>query len=212
MARRYLIRRRQALVAKGENTLSSDISVQDSFAAVPEKTTADILDQERYQCHEAVFNKYRSDLKRYILKSVGYEDAADDILQDVFVRLIRYQGDIPKSSLKGFLFVTSANLIKDRYRRQKVRLSSVKDPNYSAGLTAGQENPEIIVKHKQSLKLLKEALDDMDQKYHTALTLYRFHNKKHAEIASIMGVTSRSVRNYIREAMVQLTRKLQAES
>lgn len=168
--------------------------------------------EQRYLYLESIFNKYKNDLKRYLLKSLRHEAAADDLVQDVFVRLLRYKVDIPESSIKGFLFVTSANLVKDRFRRQKVRRLSLTDPNHPARLSVTQQNPEVILKDKQRLELLKTVLDDMDQKYHTAFILYRFQDKKHAEIAEIMGVTSRTVRNYIKEAMLQLNEKLQADT
>lgn len=67
-----------------------------------------------------VYDRYFSEVYRYVRYRINDDAAAEDIASDVFMRLLeavqKRQG--PRSSLKGWLIATAAHAVNDHLRRQ----------------------------------------------------------------------------------------------
>ena len=68
----------------------------------------------------AIYDRYFSEVYRYVRYRINEDTTAEDIATDVFLRLLeaaqRRQG--PQSNLKGWLFATASNAVNDHLRRQ----------------------------------------------------------------------------------------------
>jgi RNA polymerase sigma-70 factor (ECF subfamily) len=68
----------------------------------------------------AIYDRYFSDVYRYVRYRINDDAAAEDISSDVFLRLLeavkKRQG--PQSNLKGWLIATASNAVNDLLRRQ----------------------------------------------------------------------------------------------
>lgn len=68
----------------------------------------------------AIYDRYFSEIYRYVRYRIDDDAMAEDIASDVFVRLLesalKKQG--PQSSLKGWLIATASNAVNDHLRRQ----------------------------------------------------------------------------------------------
>jgi RNA polymerase sigma-70 factor (ECF subfamily) len=68
----------------------------------------------------AIYDRYFTEVYRYVRYRIDDDTAAEDIASDVFVRLLeavqKKQG--PQSSLKGWLIATASNTVNDHLRRQ----------------------------------------------------------------------------------------------
>ena len=66
-----------------------------------------------------VYDKYFSEVYRYVRYRVNDDEVAEDIASDVFVRLLealqKRQG--PQTNLKGWLISTASNAVNDHFRR-----------------------------------------------------------------------------------------------
>lgn len=67
----------------------------------------------------AVYDRYFSEIYRYVFYRLGDEGLAEDIASDVFVRLLeavkKKRG--PQKNIKGWLLSTASNVIADHLRR-----------------------------------------------------------------------------------------------
>jgi RNA polymerase sigma-70 factor (ECF subfamily) len=75
------------------------------------------LDQ---QAIGAIYDKYFSEIYRYVLYRIGDPTLAEDIASDVFVRLLEavQSGRSPKTNLKGWLIGTASHVVTDHLRRK----------------------------------------------------------------------------------------------
>ncbi len=66
----------------------------------------------------AIYDKYFSDVFRYVRYRLNDEQAAEDIASDVFVRLLEasQKGSGPQSNLKAWLFSTASHIVTDHLR------------------------------------------------------------------------------------------------
>jgi len=71
------------------------------------------------QVISAAYDRYFSDVYRYVRYRVGDETAAEDIASDVFVRLLEasQHGRGPQTNLKSWLLGTASHIVTDHMRR-----------------------------------------------------------------------------------------------
>lgn len=68
----------------------------------------------------AVYDRYFSEVYRYVLYRVGDQKTAEDIASDVFVRLLESaeKGRAPDSNLKAWLISTASHAAADQFRKK----------------------------------------------------------------------------------------------
>lgn len=71
------------------------------------------------QAISAVYDRYFTDVYRYVRYRVGDENLAEDITSDVFLRLLEAsrQGRGPQTNLKAWLLSTASHVVTDHQRR-----------------------------------------------------------------------------------------------
>ena len=67
----------------------------------------------------AVYDRYFSDVYRFVYYKLNVEQVAEDISSDVFVRLLEAikKGNGPQTNLKGWLLATASHAVTDHLRR-----------------------------------------------------------------------------------------------
>ena len=70
---------------------------------------------------EESYRKYRGGLLYYVYYRLGDYDLAQDLVQDVFVRLLNYEMKLDATTMKSFLFTIARNLVIDHLRRVYTR-------------------------------------------------------------------------------------------
>jgi RNA polymerase sigma-70 factor, ECF subfamily len=102
------------------------------------------LDQ---QAVGAIYDKYFSEIYRYVLYRIGDTILAEDIASDVFVRLLEsFQSNRPpQTNLKGWLIGTASHIVTDhlrkKYRRPEEEISESL-PDRGPSLTAEVDQRE----------------------------------------------------------------------
>ena len=69
---------------------------------------------------DAIFNMYAKDLKRFIFFKTQDIDAADDILQDTFIKLWDNCDTVDYNKVKSFLYTVANNLFLNIKKHEKV--------------------------------------------------------------------------------------------
>lgn len=175
----------------------------------PDAANADSVSSETRLVNRA-FVEHQEPLKRFISRRVASADDTEDILQDVYVRIVRSKGLFLIDNIRAFLYKTALNLVRDHHRKSKNRSAVVFVEEYDEKLMPQGLSPERVLSARQRLRLIEAALHDMPPKYLEALIMSRFHGKTYDEIAETMGVTVRSVQTYIARAVDMMDQKLQA--
>jgi RNA polymerase sigma-70 factor (ECF subfamily) len=95
----------------------------------------------------AIYDKYFSEIYRYVLYRIGDPTLAEDIASDVFVRLLEavQGGRSPQTNLKGWLIGTASHVVTDhlrrKYRRPEEEISESM-PDRGPSLTAEVDQRE----------------------------------------------------------------------
>ncbi len=150
---------------------------------------------------------------------VGHPDEAEDLAQEVFLRVYRTrQKYTPKAKFATWLFTIANNLalnaLRDRKRRPAVPLE-VGDPNSSSSWQAGQpaagrdEPPTRHLQQEELAAVVRRALDRLNDRQRMAVVLNKFEDMNYAEIAEVMGLTTKAVKSLLSRARSRLRESLQ---
>ncbi len=180
--------------------------------AEPESGKVVRLDDHRPgRAHEFVaraFEEYREPLRRFLARNLARPEDVADVLQEVYVRLASYDDPEQIGNLQAFLFVTASNLMRDKFRRAKVRMTEHHVPVEGVELEERRGGPEKALASGEIRRLVRDALLDLDDHCRQAFILHRFEHQTYGEIAKRMGTTVGVVRRYVSVALAACATRL----
>jgi RNA polymerase sigma-70 factor (ECF subfamily) len=147
--------------------------------------------------------KYRPALMAYFLRRLRNHAEAEDMTQDVFVRLARADHSEMRSA-DAYIFRVASNLLRDRARKEKIRFDYRADLAVEEGLGVEPLDPSRIVSGQQSIAALHAGLQDLPETTRTIFILYKLENADKRAIAESLGISISAVDRHLTKAMAYL--------
>lgn len=153
------------------------------------------------QSFEELVRKYYRDIFAYCYRRTGSREDAEDLTQEVFLKLIkaiyRYQFT---GKFSNFLFTIAVNCCNDHLRR----LKQDRDDREVEDLPAPEGSAQDAVLQKEENYRLYDALQGLSDTQREAVILYYFHQFKAREVAQITGVPVATAKSRIRQGLQHL--------
>ncbi|MCH7743809.1 MAG: RNA polymerase sigma factor [Proteobacteria bacterium] len=162
-----------------------------------ESSTALLLDEQ--------MGELATPLVRYLSKKVHNNEDANDLAQEAFLRMHKFQQSRRLDNARAFLFKTANNLVVDQMRRASVHnkyLSFERLPEQS-----DEENDkfapsaERTVSAEQELDRIYKVVNQMPEKVRSAFLMHRGKDLSYSQIATEMDVSTSMVEKYIIQAL-----------
>jgi len=149
----------------------------------------------------------RGALTRYFSRQVADRSEIDDLVQDVFLRIVKRGGSQGLENFDGYVFETAASVLKDRFRRRKARHAEAHltfDPDVHSGTDFG---PDAILAGRQALRSTTVALMELPERTRNVFVLRRIEGLSYQEIARRLGLSISAVEKHmVRAARHLMTR------
>lgn len=146
---------------------------------------------------ETIWNELAANLRRFILKRVGDEPTADDILQNVFIKIHTNLDSLQdESKLQSWVYQIARNAIADHYRRAPVThalddaIPSSDEPDDEARAALARS--------------VREMVDCLPEEYRTPLMLDTFEGLDQAEIGARLGISVSGAKSRVQRARAKL--------
>ncbi|MDP2036962.1 MAG: sigma-70 family RNA polymerase sigma factor [Ignavibacteria bacterium] len=158
-----------------------------------------------------IYNKYKKPLFNYSYKIVRAEMLAEDIMQNVFLKLYDNMSRIRHTELvEVWIFRTARNEAFTHFRRTKNKIEE-DITNYESVLPSS--NLVNDFEQQELINLIEDELRQMDSAQSEVYYLKEYSGLSYKEIAEIMGITEDLVRSRIfkvrqklRTAIIKLER------
>lgn len=148
-----------------------------------------------------LFERYHVPLYNYFMKLWFDAQASEDLVQEVFMKLIKfrhtYRGD---GVFTTWLFQIAHNTFYDYVRSRKTHDST---DVQALNLSDGTDIHETVTK-KEDQHLIKEALKQLPEEDREVLILRNYHNMKYTEIADIVNSPVGTVKARVHYALKKL--------
>lgn len=164
------------------------------------------------KAYDRLYNLYADKLFRYLYLRLGEREPAEDLMAEVFVRLIRmlprYRSDSarPVAAFSAWLYRIAANLLTDHYRRQRFRRHA--DLADQVQIATGDPSPQQQAERAEARHDVWAAVSQLGAEQQTVI-LYRFAEQCNlAEAADLMGKSLGAVKALQHRALSNLRRLL----
>ncbi len=168
---------------------------------------------------EALVRGYQSRLLGILTHLIGRGDEAEDLTQDVFLRVYKARkGYRPRAKFSTWLFTIANNLALNHLRSKgrnptvaldggslessRQRPASERVPSRDGTASAQMRQVELSV-------VVRDALEDLGEDQKMAVLLNKFEEMSYAEIAEVMGRTEAAVKSLLARARTNLREKLE---
>ena len=141
---------------------------------------------------------------------VGNAEEAEDLAQEVFLRVYRGRKKYhPKAKFSTWLYTIANNLalniLRTRQRKPTIPLN-VRDsgplgPRPAEQMVLDREaQPHQRLQQQELAAVVEQALDTLNERQRIAVVLNKFEDMNYAEIAEVMGLTTKAVKSLLSRA------------
>jgi RNA polymerase sigma-70 factor (ECF subfamily) len=162
---------------------------------------------------------YQSRLVGVLNHLLGNMEEAEDLAQEVFLRVYRNRKKYtPTAKFSTWLFTIANNLalnaLRNRQRRPLVPLevhdSGPLGPRPQEQLVQDRnQSPSHFLNHRELAERIRNALESLNERQKMAVVLNKFEDMGYAEIAEVMGLTTKAVKSLLSRARCRLREVLQ---
>jgi RNA polymerase sigma-70 factor (ECF subfamily) len=154
--------------------------------------------------------RYRSSLVRYFLLHLGGGEDAEDLAQEVFVRFAQQKSAQPIANVEAFLFRIAANLLRDRFRRNKTHHVQAHFPIDECVSEQLGEAPseEHVYEEQERLRAFLQALEELPPKCRAAFLLQRYEGMSYSAVAQHLGISVSAVEKHMMKALLHFDARL----
>jgi RNA polymerase sigma-70 factor (ECF subfamily) len=147
-----------------------------------------------------------------IYRQLGTQGAAEDLVQEAFLRVYRNAAKWEPTAKFSTWFFTIVSILCLNYKRDRARdkmrlLSSEEGANPLENLAEAPPEDDTDDREYKSA-LIRAALDELPDNQRMALILSKYENKSYEEIAAILETTEAAVKSMAARARVTLREKL----
>jgi RNA polymerase sigma-70 factor (ECF subfamily) len=149
-----------------------------------------------------LFDRHHRALFRYFLHLTGNRAASEDLVQDVFFRILKYRHTYQaETSFRAWMYQVGRNAYLDHAARRK---DEVALPENIQELSSPAAAPDRQYQKKQEAVLLHRALAALPSEKREVLVMSRFLDLKYEEIASVLKCETGTVKVRVYRALREL--------
>ncbi len=148
-----------------------------------------------------LFERYHVQLFRYLLHLTGNRSLSEDLVQEVFFRVLKYGKSYnPEQSFPVWLYQMARNVHFDLNRKRRSEVA----PDELPEIKSPEPLAEELFTHKQNMAFLETALSKLPSEKREVLVLSRFQNLRYDEIARILKCEVGTVKVRVYRALREL--------
>jgi RNA polymerase sigma-70 factor (ECF subfamily) len=154
---------------------------------------------------QALYARHHVRVYRFILRLVGDEALAEDLLSEVFVDVWRHADTFEGNSQVStwILAIARFKALSALRRRKDYQL----DDAVAIAIPDETDDPEVCVQKKDRSAILRSCLGQLSQDHREVIDLVYYHEKSVDEVAQIVGIPANTVKTrmyYARKRMSEL--------
>lgn len=149
-----------------------------------------------------LFERYKKPLFGFFYRSTHNPSLCEDLVQNVFLRLLKYRGTFTGSGkFTTWMFGIAHNVFLDHCSKSG-RLKSIDEVDENSFIS--EENLTDNFIEKEQIKLLNAALNKLNEEQRELIVLSKYQGLKYKEIGEILNCTEGTVKVRIFRALNEL--------
>lgn len=150
--------------------------------------------------------RWRPALMAFFLRRIYNRAEAEDLTQEVFVRMLRNaEGGAQPDA---YVFEIAANLLADRARKAKVRERYRESVSHDPEREIDWLDPHNVAVGHERMATFASALEQLPERTRTIFILYRVENLSQDVIGATFGISASAVKQQVAKAMAFLAKRM----
>lgn len=148
---------------------------------------------------EVLYQNYSQEIYRKLIKMVKNITLAEELTQDVFVKIWNKREVITiDQPFRYYLLTITNNIVNDFYRRA-ARERRLQDEIIAAS-TELYNPTEDQIYYKESKELMDKAIDSLPAQQKIVFKMCKIEGKSYEEVSQLMGISTSTISNHIVKA------------
>jgi RNA polymerase sigma-70 factor, ECF subfamily len=164
----------------------------------PTKQTAN---QRHAGTDNDAYRALRHQLQAFIARRVESTQTAEDLTQEVLLRLVRSNAD-ELADPAAWLYRVARNVIIDHYRTRRPASARVEASELSDSVDPFADDPALA--RQELAQCLRALIDQLDEPYRSAITAVDLDGRTHASLAAHTGLSVPGMKSRVQRARRQL--------
>lgn len=150
-------------------------------------------------------------LRRFLLPRVRQVADVPDVIQEVYLRMLRIPNIESIRSPEAYLFTVAHHVVQQHTLRASAVSSSTValKPVLDSPRIAFDADPQLEIDAQQCLEQLQAALDELTPKIRAVFLMHRRDGLSFDEIAAQLGTSRPMVKKYLMKALMQFRLRLE---
>jgi RNA polymerase sigma-70 factor (ECF subfamily) len=149
-----------------------------------------------------LFERHHRPVFHFLSRTIGDVAAAEDLVQEVFVRILKYRHTYDAGSrFETWLFRIARNARADHFRKRTLTTGPLDD---ASDVPAGDPGPAQQLERQIDVRQLERALRELPEEPRDLLVLARYHGLPYDQIAETLGIETGAVKVRVHRAIKQL--------
>lgn len=156
-----------------------------------------------HNAFRSLYMKYFPKMKYFITHMVKSEAVADELTQDIFLKIWENWGKLPDiHSINAYLYRMAKHAAINHLEHKYI------EDRYCAGYIwtnpSTSTNPEEEIEAKELEFLIRLTVERMPEQRRTIYVMSRIENVKNSKIAEILGISEKTVNNQLSLALKEI--------
>jgi RNA polymerase sigma factor (sigma-70 family) len=149
-----------------------------------------------------LFERHHRPLFDFLYRMTGDRGAAEDLVQDVFVRMLRYRATYRDDGrFETWMYRIARNARADHFRKQG---AAVYVPEDGMEWESEAPGPVRLLERARDMVRLKRALQALREDRRELILLVRYQGMTHEQVGAILGVDAGTVKVRFHRAIKEL--------
>jgi RNA polymerase sigma-70 factor (ECF subfamily) len=179
---------------------------------------------ERYQrgdarAFEILVTRHQGPVYNFVYRILGQREAAEDVLQELFLRIVKGAGQFERrAKFTTWVYTIARNLCIDAQRKARYRRADSLDqgldddadsPTLGATISDGARGADDRAFDAQTRRAMVAAIEALSEEQREVFMLREYAGLPFQEIAAIVGCPENTVKSRMRYALENLRKRLE---
>jgi len=167
------------------------------------------MTEPKIELIERLFAQHRSSLRAFFYRRVKSKFSVPDLVQEVYVRMLRVNDTDAILNPEGYLYTVASNLLGEHAvleQRQSTH-AEIDQPLLQAEIARTPDFEELL-DTRARVHRLREVLAQLPPKCRATVLMKYQHALSYQEIATQLGISTHMVQKYLAQALAHCRRRM----
>jgi len=151
------------------------------------------------------FDAYYGSIRGFLYYKSRSNDLADDIVQEVFIKLWEMRENVNPETVRPLLYTISLNLLRNHYKHEKIVYNFAKK---QPTVDRGTEPADFQIQQNEFNRKLEQVLASIPENSRVVFLMSRMEGLSYTEIAERLGLSVKAIEKRMHEALLIIKKKL----